>query len=62
MASTTNCTVIASEYKVSFDMGSARCGWWDYYFHSNMYGNYTWYSFSTDGNKSPYSMYSIYTQ
>ena len=62
MAEATNCTVIASIYKVSFDVNSARCSW-KYYFYDNVVrSTYTWYAFSPDGTQQPYSYYWIYTQ
>lgn len=62
MASATNCTVIASEYKVSFGDGYARCGWLRYYIERWGNGATSWYSFSPDGGKNPYSQYYVLTK
>lgn len=62
MASMTNCTVIASVYKVSFGKNNARCSWWDYFLFSYGYSNFSWYSYSPDGAKNPYVDYLIYTK
>ena len=62
MASVTDCSVIASEYKVSFGNGYARCGWWDYLTRKELSGDCAWYSFSPDGTKKPYRQHYIYPQ
>ena len=61
MAEVTQCAVIASEYKVSFDENAARCSW-KYYAADNLVrSSYTWYTFYPDGTRQPYSYYWIYT-
>ena len=62
MANATNCTVVASEYKVSFGNGFARCGWENYFWDIWNYGAHSWYSFYPDGSKSPLSYFWILTQ
>jgi hypothetical protein len=61
MASATNCSVIASMYKVSFGNGYARCGWQNFAEEFKEYGFISWFIFSSDGNKEPYSQYRINT-
>ena len=62
MAKATDCTVIASVYKVSFGTGFARCGWRNYWEDHSTEGDYAWYSFSPVGGKEPYSQYYVYTR
>lgn len=62
IAATTNCTVIASVYKVSFGVDSARCGWSDYMRDYYRYGNYAWYSYFPGGNNMEYSIHWVCTQ
>ena len=62
MASVTNCTVIASVYKVSFGDGFARCGWKNYAQDVWEYGICSWYSYYPDGSRKAMSNHLIYTQ
>ena len=52
IASTTNCTVIASVYKVSFGNGFARCGWENYFLTNWFHETPAWYRFYPNGKKS----------
>ena len=62
IAHKTECTVIASLYKVSFGDGYTRCGWKNYLRDVWDHGLYSWYSFNPDGSKAPYSPWFIYTR
>ena len=62
LASATNCTVIASIYKVSFGDGFARCGWEDYYKRVWFSGIYSWFSYHPNGSKERFCDYNIYTR
>jgi hypothetical protein len=62
IAGATNQTVVASVYKVSFDVGAARCGWENYFKDFRKHGFYTWYSYTPDGSQTPVSYFWISTQ
>jgi hypothetical protein len=61
IAKSTNCKVIASMYKVSFDSRAARCGWINYLQDVMEHGLYSWYSFEPNGVKEPISYFWIST-
>ena len=61
IANKTECTVIASVYKVSFGDGHARCGWNNYLLDVLWHGLYSWYAFYPDGTKEPYSYWFVHT-
>lgn len=62
MASATNCNVIASVHKVSFDDGRARCSWEWYAREAITKGIISWRVFSPDGSIEPYSYFFVNTK
>ena len=62
MARTSNCSVIASVYKVSFGDGYARCGWKNYLVDVWSYGVCSWYNFCPDGTKEKVSNFFVFAQ
>ena len=62
MAKASNCTVIASVYKVSFGKGYARCGVKSYLFERTVQGDYSWYAFDPEGGRTAFSLIWISTQ
>ena len=62
MATATNCTVIASIYKVSFGDGYARCGWENYFWDSSNHDPYSWHCFYPDGTSERFRAFFIYTK
>ncbi len=62
IARVTDCNVVASTYKVSFDNGRARGSWAQYLTNKNNNLPYMWYIYYPDGRNDRYSIYFVNTK
>ena len=62
MARATDCNVVASTYKVSFDDGRARGSWTQYILDRKENLPYMWYIYYPDGGHDRYSFYFVNTR